>query len=145
MYLSIYLSFFYLSIYLSFYLSIFLSSFLSFFLSIYIPILLHVTTIRGNRHLAPPGNALDHSFDPVLGIERMLQVTRPGGWVLLRHARNEGVPGKFRNGGMASVLGAANMFLFSWFHPEETRDFNGPHVIYSWCMLMYECFFGVTR
>eukprot|EP00435_Cladocopium_sp_Y103_P008120 s2749_g2.t1 len=43
-------------------------------------------------------NALDHSFDPVLGIERMLQVTRPGGWVLLRHARNEGVPGKFRNG-----------------------------------------------
>lgn len=43
-------------------------------------------------------NALDHSVDPVLGIERMLQVTRPGGWVLLRHARNEGVPGKFRNG-----------------------------------------------
>ncbi|CAE7461548.1 SFC1 [Symbiodinium sp. CCMP2592] len=43
-------------------------------------------------------NALDHSFDPVLGIQRMLQVTRPGGWVLLRHARNEGVPGQFRNG-----------------------------------------------
>ena len=26
------------------------------------------------------------------------QVVRPGGWVLLRHARNEGVPGQFRNG-----------------------------------------------
>merc|ERR1712023_378618 len=43
-------------------------------------------------------NALDHAFDPLLGIERMLRVVRPGGWVLLRHARNEGVPGKFRNG-----------------------------------------------
>ncbi|OLQ06885.1 Succinate/fumarate mitochondrial transporter [Symbiodinium microadriaticum] len=38
------------------------------------------------------------SEDQVLGIQRMLQVTRPGGWVLLRHARNEGVPGQFRNG-----------------------------------------------
>lgn len=43
-------------------------------------------------------NSLDHAFDPLLGIERMLSVVRPGGWVLLRHARNEGVPGKFRNG-----------------------------------------------
>ena len=75
-----------------------------------------------NRHLAP-GNALDHSFDPVLGIERMLQVTRPGGWVLLRHARNEGVPGKFRNGRMA-VLGTAKIFLFF-------SDFNGFHVMCS--------------
>eukprot|EP00435_Cladocopium_sp_Y103_P011194 s2749_g2.t3 len=55
--------------------------------------------VTGTKSLQ--GNALDHSFDPVLGIERMLQVTRPGGWVLLRHARNEGVPGKFRNGRMA--------------------------------------------
>eukprot|EP00928_Gymnodinium_smaydae_P038964 TRINITY_DN26740_c0_g1_i1.p1 TRINITY_DN26740_c0_g1~~TRINITY_DN26740_c0_g1_i1.p1 ORF type:complete len:706 (+),score=112.88 TRINITY_DN26740_c0_g1_i1:36-2120(+) len=43
-------------------------------------------------------NALDHAFDPLLGIESMLRVVSPGGWVLLRHARNEGVPGKFRNG-----------------------------------------------
>jgi len=43
-------------------------------------------------------NALDHVFDPMLGIQRMLQVVRPGGWALLRHARNEGVPGHFRNG-----------------------------------------------
>ena len=34
----------------------------------------------------------------MLGIERMLHVARPGGWVLLRHARNEGVAGQFRNG-----------------------------------------------
>merc|ERR1712187_355231 len=32
-------------------------------------------------------NALDHAFDPLLGIERMLRAVRPGGWVLLRHAR----------------------------------------------------------
>lgn len=43
-------------------------------------------------------NALDHVFDPLLGIQRMLHVVRPGGWVLLRHARNEGVAGNFRNG-----------------------------------------------
>lgn len=43
-------------------------------------------------------NALDHAVDPLLGIRRMLEVTRPGGWVLLRHARNEGVPGQFRVG-----------------------------------------------
>eukprot|EP00403_Amphidinium_massartii_P007955 CAMPEP_0178372322 /NCGR_PEP_ID=MMETSP0689_2-20121128/1291_1 /TAXON_ID=160604 /ORGANISM="Amphidinium massartii, Strain CS-259" /LENGTH=623 /DNA_ID=CAMNT_0019992237 /DNA_START=174 /DNA_END=2045 /DNA_ORIENTATION=+ len=43
-------------------------------------------------------NALDHSFDPLLGMIKMLHVVRPGGWVLLRHARNEGVPGQFRNG-----------------------------------------------
>eukprot|EP00929_Paragymnodinium_shiwhaense_P101191 TRINITY_DN64081_c1_g1_i1.p1 TRINITY_DN64081_c1_g1~~TRINITY_DN64081_c1_g1_i1.p1 ORF type:complete len:712 (-),score=102.79 TRINITY_DN64081_c1_g1_i1:71-2089(-) len=43
-------------------------------------------------------NSLDHAFDPMLGIERLLHVTKPGGWVLLRHARNEGVPGQFRVG-----------------------------------------------
>jgi len=43
-------------------------------------------------------NALDHVFDPLLGIQRMLHVVRPGGWVLLRHARNEGIAGSFRNG-----------------------------------------------
>jgi len=43
-------------------------------------------------------NALDHAVDPLLGIRQMLEVTRPGGWVLLRHARNEGVPGQFRVG-----------------------------------------------
>ncbi len=34
-------------------------------------------------------NALDHSFDPLRGIEQMLAVTRTGGLVLLRHFPNE--------------------------------------------------------
>jgi len=43
-------------------------------------------------------NALDHAGDPLLGLRQMLEVVRPGGWVLLRHARNEGVPGQFQLG-----------------------------------------------
>jgi SAM-dependent methyltransferase len=35
-------------------------------------------------------NALDHSFDPMRGIEEMLAVTRVGGRVLLIHNTNEG-------------------------------------------------------
>jgi SAM-dependent methyltransferase len=34
-------------------------------------------------------NALDHSFDPLRGINEMLKVVRIGGLVLLRHHRNE--------------------------------------------------------
>jgi SAM-dependent methyltransferase len=36
-------------------------------------------------------NALDHAVDPVLIVEEMLAVVRPGGHVLLRHGRNEAV------------------------------------------------------
>jgi SAM-dependent methyltransferase len=36
-------------------------------------------------------NALDHAVDPLLIVERMLAVVRPGGHVLLRHGRNEAV------------------------------------------------------
>jgi SAM-dependent methyltransferase len=36
-------------------------------------------------------NALDHSIDPVPIIEQMLAVVRPGGYVVLRHARNEAI------------------------------------------------------
>jgi hypothetical protein len=43
-------------------------------------------------------NALDHAWDPLEGIRQMLAVTRPGGFVLLRHADNEGVAGSFRCG-----------------------------------------------
>jgi hypothetical protein len=43
-------------------------------------------------------NALDHAFDPLEGILQLLHVTKPGGFVLLRHAQNEGVVGKFRVG-----------------------------------------------
>lgn len=35
-------------------------------------------------------NALDHSFNPVRGIDQMLLVARPGGIVILRHHVNEG-------------------------------------------------------
>ena len=59
---------------------------------------LHLCFPAGHFDVVHIRNALDHSFDPVLGIERMLHAVRPGGWVLLRHARNEGVAGKFRNG-----------------------------------------------
>lgn len=59
---------------------------------------LHTCYPPGHFDVAHMRNSLDHAFDPLLGIERLLHVVRPGGWVLLRHARNEGVPGKFRNG-----------------------------------------------
>ena len=36
-------------------------------------------------------NALDHAVDPVLIVEQMVAVVRPGGHVMLRHARNEAV------------------------------------------------------
>jgi SAM-dependent methyltransferase len=35
-------------------------------------------------------NALDHSFDPMRGVEEMLAVTRVGGRLILRHNANEG-------------------------------------------------------
>jgi SAM-dependent methyltransferase len=34
-------------------------------------------------------NALDHTFDPWRGIRQMLEITKPGCYVLLRHSRNE--------------------------------------------------------
>jgi SAM-dependent methyltransferase len=36
-------------------------------------------------------NAIDHAVDPVLIVENMLAVTRPAGYVVLRHGRNEAV------------------------------------------------------
>jgi SAM-dependent methyltransferase len=35
-------------------------------------------------------NALDHSYDPLLGIQQMLDVVKPKGYVVLRHVANEG-------------------------------------------------------
>mmetsp|Transcript_36344 Transcript_36344/g.95383 ORF Transcript_36344/g.95383 Transcript_36344/m.95383 type:complete len:111 (+) Transcript_36344:239-571(+) len=40
-------------------------------------------------------NSLDHAYSPFDGILQLLAVTRSGGYVILRHARNEGVPGGF--------------------------------------------------
>lgn len=39
--------------------------------------------------IAFAANALDHSYDPVLVIQNMLEVVRPGGFVVLSHRRNE--------------------------------------------------------
>lgn len=44
---------------------------------------------RGEFDLVYCRNALDHSFDPVRGIEEMLLVARPGGRVALDHYVNE--------------------------------------------------------
>jgi SAM-dependent methyltransferase len=41
-------------------------------------------------------NALDHAVDPTLIIKNMLAVVRPGGYVVLRHARNEAVRQRYR-------------------------------------------------
>jgi SAM-dependent methyltransferase len=40
-------------------------------------------------------NALDHSFDPLRGINEMLKVVRVGGTVLLRHHQNEAENAKY--------------------------------------------------
>lgn len=59
---------------------------------------LHGCFPRNHFDVVHVRNALDHAGDPLLGLRRMLEVVRPGGWVLLRHARNEGVPGHFQLG-----------------------------------------------
>lgn len=40
-------------------------------------------------HIAYAANALDHSYHPVLVIKNMLEVVKPGGFVVLTHRRNE--------------------------------------------------------
>jgi SAM-dependent methyltransferase len=45
---------------------------------------------RDRFDIAYARNALDHAVDPVLIVEQMLDVVRPGGSVVLRHVRNEG-------------------------------------------------------
>jgi SAM-dependent methyltransferase len=41
-------------------------------------------------------NALDHAVDPMLIVENMLAVVRPGGHVVLRHVRNEAFKRRYR-------------------------------------------------
>jgi SAM-dependent methyltransferase len=43
----------------------------------------------GTFHVAYAANALDHSYDPMLVIRNMVEVVRPGGYVVLLHRRNE--------------------------------------------------------
>lgn len=42
-------------------------------------------------HIVHASNSLDHSADPFVGIQEMLALTRPGGFVVLLHEENEGV------------------------------------------------------
>ena len=46
---------------------------------------------EGRFDIAYSRNALDHAVDPVEIVRQMVAVVRPGGWVVLRHARNEAV------------------------------------------------------
>ena len=45
--------------------------------------------------IATAFNALDHSYDPVQAIRNMVEVVRPGGFVLLVHGINEGVQRRY--------------------------------------------------
>jgi SAM-dependent methyltransferase len=45
---------------------------------------------RDHFDIAYCANALDHTYDPVRGVESMLSVVRPGGFVVLNHFANEG-------------------------------------------------------
>ena len=45
----------------------------------------------GRFDVAYARNAIDHSVHPIVIIENMLAVVRPGGYVVLRHVRNEAV------------------------------------------------------
>jgi SAM-dependent methyltransferase len=40
-------------------------------------------------------NSLDHSYDPIIVIQNMIQLIRPPGYVLLRHFRNEAEAGAY--------------------------------------------------
>lgn len=44
---------------------------------------------KGTFDLTYARNALDHSFNPIKAITQMLHVTKDGGFVLLKHIRNE--------------------------------------------------------
>ena len=59
---------------------------------------LSVQPSKPQRNSESPSRALAPGPLSPPGIEQLLHVVRPGGWVLLRHARNEGVAGSFRNG-----------------------------------------------
>lgn len=45
---------------------------------------------RDRFHVAVAINSLDHSYDPVSAIKQMVAVTKPGGFLWLRHRINEG-------------------------------------------------------
>ena len=56
-----------------------------------------VERFGGDRFdIAYSRNALDHAVDPTLIVESMVAVVRPGGYVVLRHGRNEAVKQRYR-------------------------------------------------
>jgi SAM-dependent methyltransferase len=46
---------------------------------------------EGSFDVAHASNCLDHAYDPALAIRNMVMAVKPGGLVLLRHERNEGI------------------------------------------------------
>ena len=46
---------------------------------------------RDRFDVAYSRNALDHTVDPVIVVEQMLAVTRPGGYLVFRHGRREAI------------------------------------------------------
>ena len=51
---------------------------------------------RGTFDIAHANNALDHAYNPVRVIRNMVRVVRPGGYIILRHRRNEGMAAGYR-------------------------------------------------
>jgi SAM-dependent methyltransferase len=50
---------------------------------------------RGRFDVAYARNALDHTVDPPAVVRQMLDVVRPGGYVVLRHSRDEGEKARY--------------------------------------------------
>jgi SAM-dependent methyltransferase len=65
---------------------------------------------EGSFDVAHASNCLDHAYDPGLAIRNMLLAVKPGGMVLLRHARNEAVNEHY-------------VGLHQWNFDEENGDF----------------------
>jgi SAM-dependent methyltransferase len=63
-------------------------------------------------------NALDHSYDPLLGIRQMLSVVKPGGWVYLHHAVNEGENEKYHGMHQWNFTDEAGEFIM-WNHRDR--------------------------
>lgn len=50
----------------------------------------------GSFDIAHANNSLDHAYDPLRIVRNMLKVVRRGGYVVLRHRRNEGMAEGYR-------------------------------------------------
>jgi SAM-dependent methyltransferase len=66
------------------------------------------------------GNCLDHMARPMIAVEEMLKVTRPGGWIVLHHIEDEGMRQGYLGLHQWNVSGRDG-HLVLW-TPEETID-----------------------